>query len=44
MDIEKGNIYNLLNGQCQYIIPVYQRKYSWLAESLQLVLGEGYHI
>ena len=32
MDIEKGNIYNLLNGQCQYIIPVYQRKYSWLAE------------
>lgn len=32
MDIEKGSIYNLLNGQCQYIIPVYQRKYSWLAE------------
>lgn len=31
MDIEKGSIYNLLNGQCQYIIPVYQRKYSWLA-------------
>ena len=29
MDIEKGSIYNLLNGQCQYIIPVYQRKYSW---------------
>ena len=32
MDIEKGSIYNLLNGQCQYIIPVYQRKYSWQAE------------
>ena len=32
MDIEKGSIYNLLNGQCQYIIPVYQRKYSWLAD------------
>lgn len=31
MDIEKGSIYNLLNGQCQYIIPVYQRKYSWQA-------------
>ncbi len=32
MDIEKGSIYNLLNGQCQYIIPVYQRKYSWLPD------------
>ena len=32
MDIEKGSIYNLLNGQCQYIIPVYQRKYSWVAD------------
>ena len=32
MDIEKGSIYNLLNGQCQYIIPVYQRKYSWQAD------------
>jgi len=32
MDIEKGSIYNLLNGQCQYIIPVYQRKYSWKAD------------
>ena len=32
MDIEKGSIYNLLNGQCQYIIPVYQRKYSWRAD------------
>ena len=32
MDIEKGSIYNLLNGQCQYIIPVYQRKYSWYAD------------
>ena len=32
MDIDKGSIYQLLNGQYQYIIPVYQRKYSWLAE------------
>ncbi|MBR1941175.1 MAG: DUF262 domain-containing protein [Bacteroidaceae bacterium] len=31
MDVEKGNIYKLLNGQCQYIIPVYQRLYSWQA-------------
>ena len=34
MDIEKGSIYNLLNGQCQYIIPVYQIKYS-LCPSLE---------
>ena len=32
MDIDKGSIYQLLNGQYQYIIPVYQRKYSWLAD------------
>ncbi len=32
MDIDKGSIYKLLNGQSQYVIPVYQRKYSWLAE------------
>ena len=32
MNIDKGSIYELLNGQYQYIIPVYQRKYSWLAE------------
>lgn len=32
MDIDKGSIYELLNGQYQYIIPVYQRKYSWLAD------------
>lgn len=32
MDIDKGSIYELLNGQCQYIVPVYQRKYSWLAD------------
>ena len=29
MDIDKGSIYQLLNGQFQYIIPVYQRKYNW---------------
>lgn len=29
MDVEKGSIYKLLNGQHQYIVPVYQRKYSW---------------
>lgn len=32
MDVEKGNIFALLNRQNQYIIPVYQRKYSWRKE------------
>ena len=32
MDIAKGSIYELLNGKYQYIVPVYQRKYSWLKE------------
>ena len=32
MDVEKGSIYVLLNRQNQYIIPVYQRKYSWRKE------------
>ena len=32
MDIDKGSIYQLLNGQFQYIIPVYQRKYNWDAD------------
>ena len=32
MDVEKGSIYKLLNGQHQYIVPVYQRKYSWRKE------------
>ena len=32
MDVEKGSIYKLLNGQNQYIVPVYQRKYSWRKE------------
>ena len=29
MDAEKGNIFTLLNGLKQYLIPVYQRLYSW---------------
>lgn len=29
MDAEKGNIFKLLNGFKQYLIPVYQRLYSW---------------
>lgn len=29
MDARKGNIYEILNGSKQFIIPVYQRFYSW---------------
>ena len=29
MDAGKGNIFSLLNGLKQYLIPVYQRLYSW---------------
>ncbi len=32
MEPGKGSIYDLLNGNTQYIVPVYQRKYSWLKE------------
>ena len=32
MDTSKGSIYELLNGKYQYIVPVYQRKYSWLKD------------
>lgn len=29
MDARKGNIYEILNGNKQFLIPVYQRFYSW---------------
>lgn len=29
MDADKSNIYKLLNGDKQYLVPVYQRLYSW---------------
>lgn len=29
MDATKGNIYTILNGNKQFLIPVYQRYYSW---------------
>ena len=29
MDATKGNIYAILNGNKQFLIPVYQRYYSW---------------
>ena len=32
MEPGKGSIYDLLNGNTQYIVPVYQRKYSWLKD------------
>lgn len=32
MDARKGNIYEILNGNKQFLIPVYQRYYSWNLE------------
>lgn len=32
MDATKGNIYAILNGNKQFLIPVYQRYYSWKIE------------
>lgn len=29
MDAQKGNIYEILNGNKQFLIPIYQRFYSW---------------
>lgn len=29
MDVRKGNIFEILNGNKQFLIPVYQRFYSW---------------
>lgn len=30
MDARKGNIFEILNGNRQFLIPVYQRYYSWI--------------
>ena len=35
MDATKSNIFSLLNGQIQYLVPVYQRLYSWEFEQCQ---------
>ena len=32
MDATKGNIFTILNGNKQFLIPVYQRYYSWETE------------
>ena len=32
MDANKGNIFSILNGNRQFLIPVYQRRYSWELE------------
>ena len=32
MDARKGNIYEILNGNKQFLIPVYQWCYSWNIE------------
>ena len=35
MDVMKGNINSILNGYKQFIIPVYQRPYSWEIEQCE---------
>lgn len=35
MDARKGNIYEILNGNKQFLIPVYQRYYSWKIEQCE---------
>ena len=35
MDATKGNIFSILNGNKQFIIPVYQRYYSWEIEQCE---------
>lgn len=35
MDATKGNIYAILNGNKHFLIPVYQRLYSWEIEQCQ---------
>lgn len=35
MDARKGNIYEILNGNKQFLIPVYQRYYSWDKEQCE---------
>nr|WP_302286798.1 DUF262 domain-containing protein [Catenibacterium mitsuokai] len=32
MEVHKGNIFGILNGDKQFLIPVYQRYYSWELE------------
>lgn len=35
MNARKGNIYEILNGNKQFLIPVYQRYYNWEVERCQ---------
>ena len=35
MDARKGNIFAILNGNRQFLIPVYQRYYSWEQEQCE---------
>lgn len=35
MEVSKGNIFDLLNRQIQYTVPIYQRLYSWEKEQCE---------
>ncbi|MCD7740979.1 MAG: DUF262 domain-containing protein [Ruminococcus sp.] len=40
MDARKGNIYEILNGNKQFLIPDYQRFYSWDLEQCKRLWGD----
>ena len=40
MDARKGNIYEVLNGNKQFLIPDYQRFYSWDLEQCKRLWGD----
>lgn len=44
MDATKGNIYAILNGNKQFLIPVYQRFYSWDIEQCQRLWNDIVHM
>ncbi|MDO7253115.1 HNH endonuclease family protein [Helicobacter cappadocius] len=44
MEANKGNFYKILNGNMQFIIPVYQRYYSWEREQCKRLWKDIYNM
>lgn len=40
MNVNKGNIYEILNGVKQFILPIYQRSYSWDIEQCETLWND----